>query len=208
MHRLALLSQPRHNGPGQVRLSGARQAREQLSLSVFSLWQSPHSACKVCALPAKACLTGATWSSSQVPAVSPQPHSAHLPSCAARVFCLSAAPGTSRFAFSSFKKISCAKPARRWPLYSWLSASHHLRSTSCSSGSSRILVPRLSLSPQYCAGLLMATLGLSPAAMSWRRASRRSSHQNSPGCTSAASKRLHSGRSFFLVGPKKSALTK
>ena len=28
-HRLALLSQPRHNGPGQVRLSGARQAREQ-----------------------------------------------------------------------------------------------------------------------------------------------------------------------------------
>ena len=36
--------------------------------------------------------------------------------------------------------------------------------------SSRILVPRLSLSPQYCAGLLMATLGLSPAAMSWRRA--------------------------------------
>ena len=28
--------------------------------------------------------------------------------------------------------------------------------------------------------------------MSWRRASRRSSHQNSPGCTSAASKRLHS----------------
>ena len=26
---LALLSQPRHNGPGQVRLSGARQAREQ-----------------------------------------------------------------------------------------------------------------------------------------------------------------------------------
>ena len=45
-----------------------------------------------------------------------------------RPFCLSAAPGTSRFAFSSFKKISCAKPARRWPRYSWLSA--HLRSTS------------------------------------------------------------------------------
>ena len=30
VHRLALLSQPRNNGPGQVRLSGARQAREQL----------------------------------------------------------------------------------------------------------------------------------------------------------------------------------
>ena len=29
VHRLALLSQPRHNRPGQVRLSGARQAREQ-----------------------------------------------------------------------------------------------------------------------------------------------------------------------------------
>ena len=29
MHRLALLSQPRNNGPGQVRLSGARHAREQ-----------------------------------------------------------------------------------------------------------------------------------------------------------------------------------
>ena len=50
----------------------------------------------------------------QVPAVSPQPHSARLPSCAARVFCLSAAPGTSRFALSSFRKTSCAKPARRW----------------------------------------------------------------------------------------------
>ena len=35
---------------------------------------------------------------------------AHLPS-----FCLSAAPGTSRFAFSSFRKISCASPASRWP---------------------------------------------------------------------------------------------
>ena len=29
VHRLALLSQPRNNGPGQVRLSGARQARAQ-----------------------------------------------------------------------------------------------------------------------------------------------------------------------------------
>ena len=29
VHRLALLSQPRNNGPGQVRFSGARQAREQ-----------------------------------------------------------------------------------------------------------------------------------------------------------------------------------
>ena len=63
-----------------------------LSLSVFSLWQSPHSACKVCTLPAKACLTGTTWSSSQAPAVSPQPRSARLPFCAARVFCLSAFP--------------------------------------------------------------------------------------------------------------------
>ena len=51
-----------------------------------------------------------------------------------------------RFAFSSFKKISCQLSDP---------------------------VPRLSLSPQYCAGLLMATLGLSPTAMSWRRASRR-----------------------------------
>ena len=38
------------------------------------------------------------------------------------------------------------------------SALHHLRSTSCSSDSSRILVLRLSLSPQHCAGLLMRTL--------------------------------------------------
>ena len=102
--------------PGATRLS--KLVGCALSRSVFSLWQSPHSACKVCALPAKACLTGTTWSSSQVPVVSPQPHSAHLPSCAARVFCLSAAPGTSRFALSSFKKISCAKPASRWPRYS------------------------------------------------------------------------------------------
>ena len=68
------------------------------SLSASSRW--PHSACKVCTLPAKAaCRAGTTWSSSQVPAVSPQPHSAHLPSC------VSAAPGTSRFAFSSFRKL-------------------------------------------------------------------------------------------------------
>ena len=58
--------------PGATRLS--RLVGCALSLSVFSLWQSPHSACRVC---------GTTWSSSQVPAVSPQPHSAHLPSCAA-----------------------------------------------------------------------------------------------------------------------------
>ena len=85
-----------------------------LSLSVFSLWQSPHSACKICTLPAKACLTGTTWSSSQVPAVSPQPHSARLPSCAARVFCLSAAPGTSRFASARCAaRRTLASPRRR-----------------------------------------------------------------------------------------------
>ena len=119
-----------HDAGGHAALLGCA-----LSLSVFSLWQSPHSACKVCTLPAKACLTGTTWSSSQAP-VSPQPHSARLPSCAARVFCLSAAPGTSRFAFSSFKKISCAKPARRWPVLlverlarSWCPASASARST-------------------------------------------------------------------------------
>ena len=43
--------------PGATRLS--RLVGCALSLSVFSLWQSPHSACRVCALPAKA-----TWSSS------------------------------------------------------------------------------------------------------------------------------------------------
>ena len=94
--------------PGATRLS--KLVGCALSLSVFSLWQSPHSACKVCTLPAKACLTGTTWSSSQAPAVSPQPHSAHLPPCPAKVFCLSAALGTSRFALSSFRKIS-ARPA-------------------------------------------------------------------------------------------------
>ena len=103
--RLRLKNQRRQLGapdvlhaPGATRLS--KLAGCALSRSVFSLWQSPHSACKVCTLPAKACLTGTTWSSSQAP-VSPQPHSAHLPSCAARVFYLSAAPGTSRFAFST-----------------------------------------------------------------------------------------------------------
>ena len=129
--------------PGATRLS--KLVGCALSRSVFSLWQSPHSACKICTLPAKACLTGTTWSSSQVPAVSPQPHSAHLPSCAARVLCLSAALGTSRFALSSFKKISCAKPARRWPLYSWLSASHH---PSCpASASARSTAPGCSWPP-------------------------------------------------------------
>ena len=79
--------------PGAMRLS--KLVGCALSLSVFLLWQSPHSACRICTLPAAP--------RSQVP-VSPQPHSAHLPSCAARVFCLSAAPGTSLP--SSFKKIS------------------------------------------------------------------------------------------------------
>ena len=62
--------------PGATRLS--RLVGCALSLSVFLLWQSPHSACRVCTLPAKACLTGTTWSSSQVPAVSPQPCSVDL----------------------------------------------------------------------------------------------------------------------------------
>ena len=72
----------------------------------------------------------------QAPAVSPQPHSARLPFCAARVFCLSAAPGTSRFAFSSFRKISCAKPGAG-------PGTPAQRPHWCSSGSSWILVPRL-----------------------------------------------------------------
>ena len=62
---------------------------------------------------------------------------------------LSTAPGTSRFAFNSFRKSSCAKPAGAGPVL----LPQRLATTSCSSGSSRILVPRLSLSPQYCAGL-------------------------------------------------------
>ena len=82
-----------------------------LFLSVFLRGSRSTASAKYAA--AKACLTGTTWSSSQVPAVSPQPHSAHLPFCAARIFCLSAAPDTFRFAFSSFRKISCAKP-REW----------------------------------------------------------------------------------------------
>ena len=53
-----------------------------LSLSVFSLWQSPHSACRVCTLPQRPASPAP-----QAPPVSPQPH---RPSCAARVFCLSA----------------------------------------------------------------------------------------------------------------------
>ena len=70
------------------------------SLSASSrLWQSPHSACKICTLPAKRPVLPAHVVQLAVPA---QPHSAHLPSCAARFFCLSPAPGTSRFAFSSF----------------------------------------------------------------------------------------------------------
>ena len=34
------------------------------------------------------------------------------------------------FRLQQLQKNLCAKPARRWPRYSWLSASHHLRSTS------------------------------------------------------------------------------
>ena len=105
--------------------------------------------------------------------------------CTARVFCLSAAPGTSRFVFSSFKKKSRAPSRAGAGLCTPGCALHHLHSTSCSSGSSRILVPRLNLSP-VCAGLLMvATLELSRAAMSWQVL-----HRTAPGCTSAASKRL------------------
>ena len=127
--------------PGATRLS--KLVGCALSRSVFSLWQSPHSACKVCMLPAKACLTGTMVQL----AGARQPAAAQRALAALRgqgLLPLRRA-GTSRFALSSFKKISCAKPARRWPLYSF-------RSTSCSSGSSRILVPRLSLSLQYAPG--------------------------------------------------------
>ena len=158
--RLRLKNQRGQLGaPGVLHDAGGHAALQAgglraLPISVFSLWQSPHSACKVCTLPAKACLTGTTWSSSQAPAVSrsrtaracrpARPGSSASPPRRALPASPSAASGRSR-----------APPARRWPLYSCPSASHHLRSTSCS----RILVPRLSLSPQYCAGLLMATLG-------------------------------------------------
>ena len=146
---------------------------------VASPWQLPHSACKVCTLPAKACLTGTTWSSLQVPAVSPQPHSAHLPFCA---------PGSS------------ASPPRRTLSALPLAASERSRAPSRQALAPVLLPQRLTPpsqhlvllqqlldpgappepSPQYCAGLLMATLGLAAAI-----ASRRSLHQNSPGCTSA-----------------------
>ena len=64
--------------------------------------------------------------------------------------------------FSSFRKISCAKPARHWPLYSCPSASHHLSD------------PGAPPQPQPAVLRRAAALGRSPAAMSWRR----SSHQN------------------------------
>ena len=86
---------------------------------------------------------------------SPQPHSAHLPFCAARVFCLSAAPGTLeqlqknlvRQAGQALAPVllpQCLAPPQHLVLLRQLLDP----------------VPRLSLSPQYCAGLLMATLGL------------------------------------------------
>ena len=59
----------------------------------------------------RARLTGTTV---QLARACRQPHSAHLPSCASA----SAVPDTARFA----RKISCAKPARRWPRYSCPSA--------------------------------------------------------------------------------------
>ena len=135
----------------------ATRLSKLVGCALSSLWQSPHSACKVCTLPA-ACLTGTTWSSSQVPA-------RRQPAAAQRALAVLRGQGLlplrRAFALSSFKKILCAKPARRWPLCSCLSALHHLRSTSCFCGS-WILVPRLSLSPQFCAGLLMATFKLAP----------------------------------------------
>ena len=138
-------------GPGLLRREavaarGARLVPRRFSLAAAgttSCWASPR---------------GATWTRRRCGArrsawTPPGPHRAHLPPCPAKVFCLSAALGTSRFASSSFRKISCDSPASRYS-----SASHHLYSTSCSSDSSRILVPRLSLSPQFCAAA-MATLG-------------------------------------------------
>ena len=66
-------------------------------------------------------------------------------------------------------------------------------------------MPHLSLSPLYWEGLLRVTLGLSPAAIKSRRASRRSSHQNSAGSKgSAGSKRFHStiGGSSCRASPR------
>ena len=120
--RLRLKNQRRQLGlraysmtPGATRLSKLVAARSPQRLLAVAV---PHSACKICTLPAK------------VPHRHPvQLAQCALPSCAARVFCLSAAPGFP-LRLPQLQENLDAKPARRWPLlYSWLSASHHLRST-------------------------------------------------------------------------------
>ena len=115
--------------PGATRLGCA------LSLSVFSLWQSPHSL--------RAARKGLPYRHHVVQLAGAGRQAAAAQRALAVLRGQGLLPlrrtGTFRFAFSSFRRISCAKPGRRWPQYSWFSASHHLRSTLCSSD---ILVPR------------------------------------------------------------------
>ena len=122
-----------HVGLQNRRADAALQTRGLRGFrSVFFLWQSTQSACSCCTLSAKSCRTGTTWSSSQALCVTVQPHSAHKPCCTARTSCRCAAVGTSRLAFSNLRKTSCARPASRWPRYSWSNPSHQRRSSSCS----------------------------------------------------------------------------
>ena len=93
----------------------------------------------------------------------------------------------SSFAFSSFKKISCAKPARRWPRYS------------CGEDLREPAYGRAISSPaQYCG------LRLRRGTRIRELSEERGAAENSPGCTSAASKRLHSwmGGRVCLASPR------
>ena len=142
----------------------------RLSLSVFLLWQLPHS--KICTLPAKACLTG-TQSARSAGRQSAAAQRA-LPSCTARVFCLSAAPGTSRLSLAALERSCPAGPGPCTPAPCTTSAAPHAPPAALG------LCPASARSLRRAAD---ATLGRAPAGPRTRTAR----------CTSAASRAAESG---------------
>ena len=140
---------------------GVRLVGCALSLSVFSLWQSLHSACRVCTLPQRPA-SPAPRGPARRCRPSARSRTARASVLRGRVFCLSAAPGTSRLPSAASGRSRAPSRPGAGP------------GTPAPAPRTIFAAPRAP-PPAVLRRAADGHLGLSPAAMSWRRASRRSS---------------------------------